>query len=579
MLTHLSIKHLAVVESLDLDFTSGMTIFTGETGAGKSILIDALGLILGLRAESTLVRPGFDSAEISASFDIQHLKAVKEWLHEQNVSNIVLNPDESEPECIIRRVINADGRSRAYINGRLVPIAQLKELGEFLVNIHGQHQHQALLKPEHQRLILDEFGDHQELKLSLRKAYQELQALFKIQKELSSLQGQQDKFALLQYQIQELEELRLEPNEYQHLEQEHRVLTHAGEWLSHCETAFSLLQNELGDSSSKSINSSRSNLGSQGGALYLIHQAQNELSYLKQKAPELNTCNELLSTAFINLEEALNELAQFKENIQLDPQRLTEVEQRLTQIHSLARKHRIPTDQLFQHYSLLKEEAKQYLQINAKTNEITEKIQVTEKRYFTLANELSEARKKVAVQLSKLIVQKMQQLEMSKGQFEIQVSPKSKENALSAEGIDDIEFLVSTNPGLPLQPLRKIASGGELSRISLAIQVITAIKLTTPSLIFDEVDVGISGKTADTVGQLLRQLGKGTQVLCVTHLPQVAAKADTHYKVEKQQSKLSTTSSLSKLEGQDKIHEIARMLGGSKITQNTLASAEEMLEN
>lgn len=587
MLSHLSIKHLAVVERLELSLENGMTVFTGETGAGKSILIDALGLTLGERAESSLVRAGCPNAEVTAIYDLSQLPKVQAWLIERDLIQSERHSIQIEPlkktqtpesqqtkkieqieqteqiDCIIRRNITADGRSRAYINGHAVPVHQLKELGEYLVNIHGQHQHQSLLKSDYQRLLLDEYGNHLELCTELRDAYQEYQKLVKVQKELLGLQGQQDKLTLLQYQIQELDELSLQENELQALEDEQRKLNHAGEWLGLCDNALNILQNEDGNHPSPVIIS--------------LNHAITLLSSLKLASPTLKSCKELLAQALIHLEEGSHELSIFKESVAIDPERLRVVEERLSQIHHLARKHRVTPENLWEHHTVLKAEADKLLHVQQSLNQAFEKITEAEKKYYAIAKRLTALRQKTSAELAKLITEKMRQLEMPKGHFEVQLLEKAKGH-FSPEGLDDIEFLVTTNPGLPLQPLRKIASGGELSRLSLAIQVITAEKLTTPTLIFDEVDVGISGKTAAIVGQLLRQLGQETQVLCVTHLPQVAANGLQHYLVEKQQKQDSTITHIRPLFEQDKIMEIARLLGGAKITQNTLAHAKELLE-
>jgi DNA repair protein RecN (Recombination protein N) len=560
MLTHLSIRHLAVVERLELSFEAGMTVFTGETGAGKSILIDALGLTLGERAESSLVRAGHSTAEISALYDIHHLPLLMAWLVEHG-----LEPQDNNNathECIIRRTITSEGRSRAYINGRIVPIQQLKELGEFLVNIHGQHQHQALLKADNQRLLLDEYGQHTELCATVRMAYQTLQKLNQDHKELQLLQTHTDKLALLEYQIQELEELNYQPNECIDLEAEYRKLTHAKEWLLIADNALTILEDEsIGNST-----------------LQTLHQAVAHVLSLKKETNTIDSCYELLTQAVIHIEEAVSELTSFRESITLNPERLIWLDERLSQIHALVRKHRITPELILEHHTQLKEEAQKLSQIQVGLSEILDKIKQAEDQYQTVALQLRKARQNTSIQLAKLVMDKIQNLEMINGRFEVQLTPKP-ETSFSSHGIDDIEFLLSTNPGLPLQPLRKIASGGELSRLSLAIQVITSQKMTTPSLIFDEVDVGISGKTAEIVGELLRQLGNEAQVLCVTHLPQVAAKGHQHFKVEKQQDtqNSSTTTSIRNLSNPEKIQEIARLLGGIKITKNTLAHAEEML--
>lgn len=605
MLTHLSIQQLAVVEHLELSFKQGMTVLTGETGAGKSILIDALGLTLGERADSHLVREGSETAEVSSFFDVNPLPEVIAWLKEnqfiednneteddQNNINNNKNKDNNKKtdintainkknnkdsknkleDCIVRRVITQDGRSRAYINGKTAPLNLLRELGERLVNIHGQHQHQSLLKPEYQRLLLDEFANHPELIRITRQNYQELMRLRKEQAQLLENQGQQDKLALLQYQIQEIEELNLKENEVQNLEAEHKQLAHAEQWLQMVELALANIQSESGDSGG-----SYGTSGSNQDAASLVYHSLHSLTDLKKQTPATSpiaACCEMLNNALIQLKEASLELENFKEGLEADPNRLNEIDQRLSQIHALARKHRIQPEQILEHATELCNQAKKLSSLQTALSEISAKLEKSEQEYLIAAKQLSENRKILALQLEEKINQSIQSLEMPKGRFKISFSELQH---YSANGLDEIEFLVSTNPGLPLQPLRKIASGGELSRISLSIQVITAQKMTTPTLIFDEVDVGISGKTAETVGKLLRKLGDSAQVLCVTHLAQVAAQGHQHYLVAKNQTENSTTTSIVALDKSQKIQEIARMLGGAAITKHALAHAEEML--
>ena len=557
MLINLSIHHLAVVEHLELIFKNGMSVLTGETGAGKSILMDALGLTLGERADSGIVRHHCHEAEVSAIYDIAELPLVLNWLKEHAL--------DAEEECIIRRTLTEEGRSRAYINGKSVPLNQLRDLGEQLVNIHGQHQHQSLLKSEHQRLLLDEYANHPDLLIDVKRAYSNLQQLRKEFKELSALQGHHDKLALLQYQIQEIDELSLSENELEQLEDEHKQLAHADQWRSVCELALNSLKTES--------NSEKSD------ALSELYFAEQQLSSLKSQTSQLNSCHELLNNAIIQLQEAINELENFTENLNLDPERLHWVETRLSQIHALARKHRIQPEQILNHRAALEADASQLIHLQENLSNLTQKLQFAESAYQQFAQKLSASRQKAALQLEKLIVKSLQTLEMPNGRFKIEFSKKANEqlNSISANGMDDIEFLVSTNPGLPLQPLRKVASGGEMSRISLAIQVITVQKMTIPTLIFDEVDAGISGKTAETVGKLLKKLSKDAQVICITHLPQIAAEGDHHFKVEKLQSKEHTTTKIYPLDKAERVQELARMIGGTKITQHALLHAEELL--
>jgi DNA repair protein RecN (Recombination protein N) len=553
MLTHLTIYNLAVVEQLELLFNSGMTVLTGETGAGKSILIDALSLTLGARAENGMIRAGTKTAEISANFALEKLPMVSTFLQEHAL--------EAEGDCVVRRMITEDGRSRAFINGKTVPLTQLRQLGELLVNIHGQHQHQSLLNPDYQRLILDAYANHDALLDKVKIAYQNWQQLKKSYKELLSVEEQQEKLALLQYQFQELKALNLQKDELEALDAEHKKLTSSAHWIHLVESTLLNLENEV--SEGKDI-------------ITLMHNALTCLAPLKQQAPLVGNSYDLLSAALINIKEASLDLKSFRDSLNIDPERLTEVELRISQIHNLARKNRIKPEALLEHQAILQQEISKIGNLQTHLAEYNEKLKAAEEHYLAKAKALSSNRKNSALELEALVTQSLSALEMPHGNFKINFSEKS--SLFSSNGYDEIEFLVSTNPGLPLQPLRKIASGGELSRISLAIQVISAQKITTPTLIFDEVDVGISGKTAERVGKLLRKLGKETQVLCVTHLPQVAAQGHYHYKVEKYANATSTQTKIALLEENERAQEIARMLGGVTITKHAIAHANEMLE-
>ncbi len=595
MLKELSIQNLAIVEALDLSFDVGMSGLTGETGAGKSILIDALSLCLGARAEASLVRPGSSSAFISAYFEIESHSLAFDWLNEK-----ALLADEAQIkkanvkfECIVRRVITNDGRSKAFINGHPATIAELRELGEWLVNIHGQHQNQALLKTDYQRSLIDHYAQNEDLCEKVASAYRTLEKLKKMKIELSGLQGQNDKLTLLEYQIQELDDLGLKEGEIQLLEQEHMKLSHAEQWLMNCEQALSYL---------KPDNNSLERNGQEGNGIEAhLNQTIHILHSLKQQFPELKVCHELLNNALIQVEEASSELQSFKESINIDPEQLRSMDERLSRIHATARKHKIKIEGIIEHRNILFEEVEKIKSAEIALKEIDDKIFKAEGEYLKIAEQLSSRRAQAIQQLNPLVTKSLHQLEMKNGLFEVQLNRKvtsnsdhagqfdaakstyvsnspNHDNHFSLHGIDEIEFMVTTNPGHPLQPLRKVASGGEMSRVSLAIQVITAQKITTPTLIFDEVDVGISGKTAEVVGNLLRTLGSHAQVLCVTHLPQVAAKAHHHFKVEKKQTKNSTATQIVLLDKKERIQEVARMLGGITITQNTLAHAEEMLE-
>lgn len=563
MLTHLTIHRLAVVEHLELSFQSGMTVFSGETGAGKSILLDALGLTLGERAESSLIRPGHSSSEVSATYDITHLPAVQTFLSDHDFA--------SNGECIIRRTLTQDGRSRAYINGFPATVQQLKDLGENLINLHSQHQHHALLKPQYQLALLDAYGQYSQDLDRVAKAYTGFKA---VEKEIQILLDQQthpEKLALFEYQLQELEELKLNPNEISELEKEHKNLSHAEQWSGLCQEILDCCEGAGGDSSGLGRDSGSGSIS----ILQTLHQVMIKIKALNVESPALKNCMELFSSAIISLEEGLSELKIFSDNISSDPKRLNFIDERLSQIFNLARKHRVSPQQLFEHTKTLAEQAKNLRNSEATLRKLEEQLQKLKAEYQTAAQKLTLQRKKTGENLKKKIIDRLAHLELSQARFEVSIAPTE---TFSALGSDEIEFMISLNPGHPLQPLRKIASGGELSRISLAIQVITAEKMTIPSLIFDEVDVGVSGKTAEIVGKLLRNLAQNTQVLCVTHLPQVAAQGHQHYKVYKQQTKDSTTTQIQNLIDKEKISELARMLGGIQITENTLKHAQEMLE-
>lgn len=560
MLSRLCIHHLAIVEHLELDFKSGMTVLTGETGAGKSILLDALSLVLGERADVNSIRQGFDVAEVSATFELKHLSFVEAWLVEQGLS--------AGGECIIRRSIHKDGRSRAYINGYLSPLTQVKSLGERLVDIHGQHQNQSLLKSDYQRLVLDEYAGHTLLLDNVRKDFEQWQALQKEWKALQDLQGQDDKLALLKYQIHEIEALALKVNELESLAVEHRTLTHAESWLALSHQALLLLREESEGSETygnKDISTA-------------IHQARIPIQQLMAQYPKLSAVDELLNTALIQIEESISELDAFSESIIYDPKRLAEVEERMSAIHAVARKHKMSPEKLLEHLAALKTEAERLSNIERECADVLSKLQTQETHYRNSARLLTESRQAGAGMLSDLVTESLQSLEMPNGRFEVCCLSKS-ELTFSPNGSDEIHFRVTTNPGHPLQALKKVASGGELSRISLAIQVIAAKKMTIPTLIFDEVDVGISGKTAEIVGKLIRSLSLATQVLCVTHLPQVAVQSHHHFKVEKYQTTESTSTHIVSLNPIQKVQEIARLLGGITITKSALDHAAEMIQN
>lgn len=552
MLTQLTIHNFAIVKFLELELRSGMTTVTGETGAGKSIAIDALGLALGSRADANTVRPGAKKAEISASFTIEADSRAYQWLTEHELTN--------DDECILRRVITAEGRSKGYINGVPVPLQQLKSLAQNLVQVHGQHAHQSLLKPDIQLAILDGFAAHQKLLDNVAQRYRHWHQLAAEEKRL--LQNQQQRQArqqLLQYQVSELDDFAMTPGEFEQIEADHKRLANCTDLLHECGHGLNLLQDD-----------------ESGAICSLLQQVTGRLEDLLDTDPALKAVTDSLQEAIILAEEASSELRNYTENLDLDPEQFNLLDERLSKTMELARKHQVQPHQLAEYHQELSLELTSIAGDDERVEAIKTELTAALTTYEQSADKLSLSRQKYAKQLNKQISQSMHELSMENGRFEMQLTA-SESATPNISGRDNIDFLVSTNPGQPLQPLGKVASGGELSRISLAIQVITAQKISTPTLIFDEVDVGISGPTASIVGKLLRQLGEKTQVMCVTHLPQVAAKGHQQMFVSKTTDGKTTETSMIPLSHDKRIEELARLLGGDQITNSTLTNAEEML--
>lgn len=552
MLIHLSISNFAIVDTLELDIPSGMTVITGETGAGKSIMLDALGLALGDRAEVDMVRAGADKAEVIATFDIQHLADAQKWLadHDLLIGN----------ECIFRRVVTREGRSRGYINGTPSTLQQLRILGDMLIDIHSQHEHQSLLKKDTHRKLLDAFAETSALNENVNQIYQRWK---QCNTKLNILSQQHDEVAdkvqLLSYQVHELQLLDLNEGEVETLEQEQKVLANAESSMHYCQQALTLCS----DSDNSSI-------------LHHLNITQHALNKIQPDNPFINDALQLLASAQIQVEEAVAELNRFTDHFDADPERLQEIEQRLSAIYDLARKHRVSPEELYMKQQTLEKSLQALESSDDSLEALTHEITQLEKDYVSKAKKLSKHREKSAKTLSQTVSEQIQQIGMPNGYFQVQLTHLPTQTP-EPFGMEDIEFLVSTNPGQPAKPLQKVASGGELSRISLAIQVIAAQLSTTPTLVFDEVDVGISGGVAETVGQLLRKIGSKGQVLCVTHLPQVASQGHQHFFVHKQVKADSTQTNITTLNPEEKVTEIARLLGGLNITEHTLAHAKEMI--
>lgn len=553
MLNHLSIHNFTLVDQLNLDFKSGMTVITGETGAGKSILLDALSQSLGSRADGQKVRAGTKRADIHASFDISQILSAQHWLEEQE-----LLQDDSPKECLLRRVITAEGRSKAFINGHPVTLQQLRELGEQLIDLHSQHEHQSLLRKETHRQLLDDYAGQNDLANQVRRSFRLWQSRSTDYRQLrDNAEEVSARYQLLSYQVEELEQLNLAEGEQAALEAEQRSLAHAEEILHSSQELVALCEQE------------------DQGLDSLLSRALQLLRQLPEKSQHLQEAEQLFETAQIQVDEARSEVERHLDSFTLDPERLKEVEERLSAIYEVARKHRVGPEQLPDLYRELSEELAQLAGSDQQLEALEQAMQEAETEYRQLAQALSEGRQKAGKTLSKAVNRQLQDLAMPNARLEITLSDLGDKPG--PQGLEEVEFIISTNPGQPARSLNKVASGGELSRISLAIQVVAAQTSAIPTLVFDEVDVGIGGATGDVVGRLLRQLGDGGQVLCVTHLAQVASKGHQHLQVTKSADKKSAQSSLVELQGEAKIEEIARMLGGMTVTEQSLAHAREML--
>ena len=555
MLTQLTINNFAIVRQLEIELAKGMSVITGETGAGKSIAIDALGLCLGQRIETSMVREGQERAEICATFFIEPTNPAYQWLQEQELQD----PDNPS-DCILRRVINADGRSKAFINSTPVSASQLKEIGQHLIHINGQHASQLLLKNDYQLQLVDTFAHHNNLLAQMREDYRVWKNLQTQVKNFQQKVAENEaKKQLLQYQVEELDEFALRPNEYLELEEDQRRLSNSEQLTQLSQSALQLLS----ENETVSIDS----------MLYRATQYIDELSELDPRYVSVQT---MLNDALIQVQEATSEVQHLASHIEQDPMLLQEIEQRLGQALQLARKHNVKPEELVEWHQKLKAELTALLDFS----ESEERLILEEKAAFEkmqhTAKQLHESRCQAAEKLAQQVTDSIKGLAMENAEFFIEVN--SDLTKVAANGADNIVFTLRSNLGQQAQPLAKVASGGELSRISLAIQVLTSDQSAIPTLIFDEVDVGISGKTASVVGKLLRQLGDKCQVLCVTHLPQVACHGHHQFNVEKFTVDDKTETKMTALSQEERVPALARLLGGSEITDLALANAQEMLD-
>lgn len=552
MLTQLTISNYTTVELLELDFRGGMTVITGETGAGKSVMLDALALVVGGRADSKAVRNDAPRADINAIFDIRKEAVVRRWLKERDLFD--------GDDCLLRRVITSEGRSRAYINGQPAPVQDLKNLGALLIDIHGQHEQQSLLKKESHRQLLDSFANSSELASEVASAHYGWQQAVRQMALLRNGVNEQHAHAqLLEYQLNELLDMQLEPGELATLEQQQKRLSNGESILHDCNVSLSLCES-----------------GEQHNLLSACSQVQQLLEPHAEHCRGLRESMDLLASARIQIQEAAYNIQAQVDDLELDPEELKNVEQRLSALYQMARKHRVNADELIELQDRLQTECDSLQRSDEHLEELQAEADLQCHRYLKLAVELSERRKPAARKLQTLVNQQLKRLNMSGCQFEVSLTPLTDDQR-GAFGKESVEYLISTIPGQAAQSLAKVASGGELSRISLAIQVITASKSSIPTLVFDEVDVGIGGTVADVVGKLLRTLSKHSQILCVTHLAQVAAKGHQHLGVRKLSKRKKVATELSVLQNDDKVNEIARMLGGMSITEQSRAHAKEML--
>jgi len=554
MLQNISLRDFVIVDQLELDFASGFTVLTGETGAGKSILLDALSLVLGERADTSQIREGSTRAEISALFriDSEQVSHFNTWLDSQGF------PIEDDGQSLLlKRTIEGNGRSRAFINGSVATLAQLREAGDQLVDIHGQHAHQLLLKGGAQRELLDRHAGLLALASEVAKAFKTLNdSRRRLEQAENAGQDIERERERLEWQLEELTDLSPLEGEWSSIQSEHSRLANGAKIIGGCQEAIDILSD-----ADSSIESSLSKVCSNIGAL-----AEHD--------PALGEINTALESAQIQLDEAIHSLNRYLQKMDLDPARLGQVEERMQALHTASRKYRTEAEEL---PKLLLETADRLEALTASQNieALREKVKQEETTYLKLAKQLSQKRAVAAADLGKLVTDAMQNLSMAGGQLEIALIPLGEGGSF---GLEQIEFLVAGHAGSTPRSLAKVASGGELARISLAISVITSKASFTPTLIFDEVDAGIGGAVAETVGKLLHQLGQSHQILCVTHLPQVAAQGNHHLKVSKTQSGDKTISLVQALGRPERVEEVARMLGGATITDTTRRHARELLE-
>ena len=553
MLTQLYIRDFAIVHELSLALEPGFTVLTGETGAGKSILIDALALVLGSRADSDVIRHGCARAEVTAGFALKPSHDAAKWLKEHDLFE--------DRECVLRRVIEVDKPSRGFINGRPMPIQTLRELGEYLVDIHGQHEHQSLLRRDAQRQILDDYAGLEETVRALADRYREMESLRERLDALKQQTADRDaRLELLRYQVRELDALGLTAEEIPALEEEHARLANGAELIEGVQAVAQSVQED-----------------DETAVARRLARALARLESLSEYDARLGEISTLLNEAAIQIDEAGSRLRHYLDGLDLDPERLQKVERRLSTVHDLARKHKMKPEELPALHARLRAELDDVENYDVNLGKLEENLKQARASYLKSAKDVSRRRDAAAKKLARAVTQEMQELGMPGGKFEVTLAPLP-EGEGGPRGLEHVEFQVSANVGQPARPLAKVASGGELSRISLALQVILAGTGRIPTMIFDEVDVGIGGRVAEVVGRKLRALGNARQVLCITHLAQVAAQGAQHVQVRKRAEGKTTVAEAAPLAERERTMEIARMIGGVEISKQTLAHAKDMLE-
>ena len=555
MLTHLSLKHFAVVEEAELTFGPGLTVISGETGAGKSLLVDALGLLSGLRADSGVVRHGAERAEVVGGFAVDDVPAARDWLQAAELD------DGDGTACLLRRVVRADGGSRAWINGRPVTIGQLAELAALLVEIHGQHEHQALMARGSQLALLDAFGRTDAERAAVAAAATHWSTLLGERERLNQQGDVSDRIEWLEHQHAELERETLEPGSIAELQADHRRQAHAADLIAACDSVVGRLGGD-----------------DDGAVARELGRARSELQRVAEHEPRLDEVDGMLDAAAIQIDEALSLLDRIRSDLDLDPSQFDRIEQRLGRLHELARKHRVTPEELFGQRERIALELEQLRGAGQRLDALDGEIVAARSAWRSAADVLGDRRRTAAQALAAATTALIGELGMGGGRFDIAVEPVEVDRP-DPQGGERVEFLVAANPGQPARALRKVASGGELSRISLAIEVAALGLDTVPTMVFDEVDSGIGGGVAEIVGQKLRALGASRQVLCVTHLPQVAAQGHAHYRVSKAASEGVTQSQVGLLDAKQRQEELARMLGGVELTREARAAAKRLLSD